>query len=68
MATKTFNSRDVDRLLKWGIGGLLSIGLGMALLVAAAIFGSVLLQLVAYVAIVAGFMFLGYMSWPAFKR
>lgn len=67
MATKSFNRRDVDRLLKWGVGGLISIGVGMGLLVASAILNSAFLQLGGYIAIVAGFMFLGYMSWPAFK-
>ncbi|PAU83672.1 hypothetical protein CK500_09165 [Halorubrum salipaludis] len=67
MATRALNRQDVDRLFKGVTAAIISLGVGMFLLVAAAISGSGIFNLIGYAALLFAFLSLAWMSWPAFK-
>jgi len=68
MATRALNNRDVDRLFKGVTATIVSLGVGMALLLIAAISGNSLINGIGYAALAVAFLSLAWMSWPAFKR
>ncbi|SNR49156.1 hypothetical protein SAMN06264855_109118 [Halorubrum vacuolatum] len=67
MATKSFNRRDIDRLMKGGVGGIIALGIGMALMVAGSIFGVAIANSLGYVVVFLAFALLIWTIYPAFK-
>lgn len=68
MTAKTFNTNDVDRIFRWIVVTILTFGAGILVLGVGTFADVSFMRIAGYFLIVAAFMILGFVSWPALKR